>query len=115
MKSGDLKERIIISKYLGEIQNENGFDVPTWDDTYYPCWCKFIQVSGKEFISAKANNSENIVTFTVRYCNKTKVLLEVGETQKYKVIYKGNDYNIEFCSDYKDMHQWIDIKAEVIK
>ncbi|NRT88531.1 phage head closure protein [Clostridium beijerinckii] len=113
MNSSDLKERIIISKYLGEVQNENGFDEPTWDDTYYTCWSSFKQISGKEFISAKANNSENIVTFTVRYSNKTKVLLEVGATKKYKVIYKEKDYDIIFCSDYNNLHQWIDIKAEV--
>jgi SPP1 family predicted phage head-tail adaptor len=113
MNSSDLKERIIISHYLGEIQNENGFDEPQWDDTYYSCWSGFIQVSGKEFISAKADNSENIVTFTVRYCNKAKALLVVGATKQYKVIYKGNDYNIVFCSDYNNLHKWIDIKAEV--
>ncbi len=113
MNNIKMNTRIIISKYIGEIQNENGFDEPQWDDTYYPCWSSFKQVNGKEFISAKANNSENIVTFTVRYCNKTKVLLEVGETKKYKVIYENNDYDILFCSDYNNLHQWIDIKAEV--
>lgn len=105
--------RIIISEYLGDVQNENGFDTPNWDDTYYSCWSKFIQVTGKEFISAKANNTENIATFSVRYCSKTKVLLIPGETKKYKIIYKGKDYDIVFCSDYKDMHKWIDIKAEI--
>lgn len=106
-------ERIIISEYLGEIQNDNGFDEPSWDDKYYSCRCGFKQVSGKEFSSAKANNTENIVTFTARYCNKTKVLLIPGETKKYKVIYKGNDYDILFCSDYENLHKWIDIKAEI--
>lgn len=106
-------ERIIISQYIGEEQNDNGFDSLQWDDTYYSCWCSFRQVSGKEFISAKANNSENIVTFTIRYCSKTKALLEAGETKQYKVIYKNNDYDILFCSDYNNLHKWIDIKAEI--
>lgn len=108
-----MNERIIISHYLGEIQNENGFDEPTWDDTYYSCWCSFKQVSGKEFISAKADNSENIVTFTVRYCNKTKVLLAPEATKEYKVIYNEKDYDIIFCSDYNNLHKFIDIKAEI--
>jgi len=110
----DMNERIIISKYIEEVQNENGFDEPTWDDTYYSCWCAFRQASGKEFISAKANNSENIVTFTVRYCNKTKVLLVPGETKNYKIIFNGENYDIIFCSDYNNLHKFIDIKAEVI-
>ena len=109
----NMNERITISKYLGEIQNDNGFDEATWDDNYYNCWCAFRQISGKEFISAKADNSENIVTFTVRYCSKTKDLLEVGATKQYKVIYKGNDYDIVFASDYNNLHEWVDIKAEV--
>lgn len=113
MNNKDCNQRIIISEYLGENQNDNGFDTATWDDTYYPCWCDFKQVSGKEYIAAKANNSENIVTFTVRYCNKTKVLLVPGATKQYKVIYKGIDYDIVFCSDYKNLHQWVDIKAKV--
>lgn len=115
MDSGDLTERIIISQDIGEEQDDNGFDIPIWDNTYYPCWSSFKQVSGKEFISAKANNSESIVTFTVRFCNKTKILLVPGETKNYKVIYKNKDYNILFCSDYNNLHQWVDIKAEVIK
>lgn len=114
MSSVKMNERITISQYINEIQNDNGFDVPTWDDAYYSCWAGFKQVSGKEFISAKANNSENIVTFAVRYCNKTKVLLIPGETKKYKVIYKEKDYNIIFCTDYNNLHKFIDIKAEVI-
>ena len=113
MSSINMNERITISKYLGEIQNDNGFDEKTWNDTYYSCWCAFKQVSGREFISAKADNSENIVTFTVRYCNKTKELLEVGATKDYKVIFDEKDYDIIFCSDYNNLHKFIDIKAEV--
>ncbi|NOW93089.1 phage head closure protein [Clostridium beijerinckii] len=114
MSSVEMDQRIVISEYIGESQNDNGFDESNWDDTYYPCWSTFKQISGKEFISAKANNYENIVTFTVRYCNKTKVLLVPGATKQYKVIYKNKDYNILFCSDYNNQHEWIDIKAEVI-
>ncbi|WP_238899458.1 phage head closure protein [Clostridium sp. YIM B02500] len=113
MSSVEMDQRIVISEYIGESQNDNGFDTPNWDDTYYSCWSAFKQISGKEFLSAKANNSENVVTFTVRYCNKTKVLLVSGATKQYKVIYKEKDYDILFCSDYKNLHQWIDIKAEV--
>lgn len=109
-----LNNRIIIKKFSGEDQNDNGFDETLWDD-FHSCWCEFREVSGKEFIAAKANNSENIVTFTVRYCNKTKALLIPGETKKYKVICKNNEYDIKFCSDYNNLHNWIDIKAEVIR
>ena len=107
-----LSERIVIQEYLGEIQNNNGFDEPTWGE-YYSCWCEFREVSGKEFIAAKSNNSEDIVTFTIRYCNKVKALLVPGSTKKFKVVYKDVSYDIEFCSDFNNLHEWVDIKAEV--
>ncbi|AUM89169.1 hypothetical protein RSJ15_16215 [Clostridium botulinum] len=108
-----LTERIIIEKYLGEVQNENGFDEPKWDDKYYKCWSAYKDVSGKEYIAAKANNTENIVTFTVRYCNKTKALLAIGATKDFRIYHKKYYYDIEFVSDYKNLHEWVDIKCIV--
>lgn len=108
-----LTERISIEKYLGEIQNKNGFDYPKWDDKYYKCWSAYKSVDGKEYIAAKANNTENIVTFTVRYCNKTKALLVPGATKNFRINYKGYHYDIEFVSDYKNLHEWIDIKCNI--
>jgi SPP1 family predicted phage head-tail adaptor len=108
-----LNNRITIQKYIGENQNDNGFDIISWDDEYYPCWAGFKQVNGREFISAAANNSEKIVTFTVRYCNKTKVLLDPEGTKIFRIHYNQNKYNIVFCSDYENLHKWIDIKCEI--
>jgi len=104
-----LTERIIIEQY-STIQNENGFDEEKWAE-YYSCWTNFRAVSGKEYESAKATQVENIVTFTIRYCNKAKVLLEKDATKKFRIKYKDKIFNIEYVSDFENLHTWVDIKV----
>lgn len=104
-----LTERIIIQEYLS-VQNDNGFEKMQWND-YYKCWSAFRTISGKEYVSAKATQSENVVTFTVRFCRKTSELLKNGATKRFRVVFKGNIYDIEYCNDYENLHNFIDIKA----
>lgn len=107
-----LTERIKFQS-LVESQNDNGFNEENWID-YYECWSKYRSIKGSEFIAAKQTGSENIVTFLVRYCNKTKALLDSRATKIYKIIFRGRTYNIEYASDYEDLHEYIDIKCSVI-
>lgn len=95
------------------IQNDYGTMEETLID-YYNCWARFKQVTGKEFIEAKTTNSENIVTFTVRYCNKLKPLLNNKQKKVFKVEFNGCTYNILFSSDWMNLHKYIDIKCEVV-
>ncbi|MDQ0149217.1 phage head closure protein [Eubacterium multiforme] len=106
-----LTERITIQEYK-TIQNENGFDEEIWKE-YYTCWSGFRQITGKEYISAKATNSENITTFTVRYCNKLKELLKPGATKVFRVKFNEEFYDIQYASDYNNSHQYIDLKCKV--
>lgn len=106
-----LTERIIIEKYSSS-QNENGFDVENWTE-YYKCWSGYKQVTGREYISAKATNSENIVTFTVRYCNKVKELLKPGASKIFRVKYKDEYFDIEDVLDFENLHKFVDIKAKI--
>ena len=109
-----LTERIVIEHFLGEEQNERGFEISSWDKNYYKCWAAYRTVKGKEYIAAKATNSQNIVTFTVRHCNKTKVLLTPGASKDFRIKFNEHYYDIQYASDYEDRHDWIDIKCEVI-
>ncbi|MGL5459007.1 MAG: phage head closure protein [Cetobacterium sp.] len=112
----NLSERIKIYK-IEESQTENGFSIePVYNDSniYYKCWSSFKTISGSEFIAAKATNSENIVTFTIRYCNKSKALLSPGATKKFKIKYNECLYDIQFANDYRNLHDWIDIKATIL-
>ena len=108
-----LTERITIQKYLGEAQNENGFDVPMWDDYYY-CWSNFKAVSGKEYEAAKATQTQNIATFTVRYCKKVAELLKKDGTKNFRIQYQDKIFNIEYVYDFENLHEWVDIKANEV-
>lgn len=106
----NLTERITIEK-LETTQDEDNFEVENWQE-YYKCWSGFKTVSGKEFFNAKANNIQEIVTFTIRYCNKAKALLEPGAENKFRIKYKGYYYNIiPPVSDYSNLHNFIDIRC----
>ncbi|CEP50277.1 putative phage head-tail adaptor [[Clostridium] sordellii] len=108
-----LTERIKIEKFSDSNEtNENGFSEEIWSE-YYKCWSCFESISGKEYISAKANNSENIVTFTVRYCNKVKELLKPGASKIFRIEYRGFYYDILDVLDYKNRHEFVDIKAKI--
>lgn len=107
-----LTERIVIEKF-SETQNENGFDEVTWTE-YHLCWSGYRRVSSKEYIAAKANNSEQIVTFTVRYCNKVKELLKPGSSKLFRIQYKGYHYDIVGDPvDFENRHTFVDIKAQI--
>lgn len=107
-----LTERIVIEEF-SETQNENGFDEVTWTK-YHKCWSGYRRVSSKEYIAAKANNSEQIVTFTVRYCNKVKELLKPGASKLFRIQYKGYHYDIVGDPvDFENRHTFVDIKAQI--
>ncbi|XZJ40562.1 phage head closure protein [Clostridium perfringens] len=107
-----LDKRIIFKK-IEYKQNDYGTMEETSND-YHSCWSGFKTISGKDFIAAKTINSENIVTFTVRYCNKTKNLLNPKELKNFRIEFNDCTYKILFASDWMNLHKYIDIKCEVI-
>ena len=106
-----LTERIEIEK-LDLSTNENGFEEEIWQ-SHYKCWSAFKTITGKEYVAAKANNSENIVTFSVRHCKKIKELLDPGATKVFRIKYKGFCYDILYVSDFENRHEFVDIKAKI--
>lgn len=104
-----LTERISIQR-LATTTDEQGFKEQQWTD-YYTCWSNFKSITGKEYIAAKATQSENIVTFTIRYCKKAKELLNSDATKIYRVVYNNKTYNIEYVTDFQNLHNFIDIKC----
>ncbi|MDU4052318.1 MAG: phage head closure protein [Clostridium perfringens] len=107
-----LNERITIEE-LSITQNSNGFEEEKWHE-YYRCWSSFKKVKGSKFIAAKADNAENIVTFTIRYCNKVKILLDIEAINKFRINFKGHYYKLEYVDDYDQGHEWVDLKAKII-
>lgn len=108
-----LDKRITFKK-IEYKQNNYGTTTEISSD-YYSCWAGFKTVSGREFIAAKTTNNENIVTFTVRYCNKTKVLLNPKELKNFKIEFNECVYSIlPPAIDLLGKQEYIDIKCEVI-
>lgn len=79
----------------------------------YSCWCSYLDVSGMEFNSAGGQWEQLKGSFRVRYCNFTKNLNI--NTKKYYIKFDGLIYDIQFATDYKQQHKWIDIKATLKK
>lgn len=108
-----LTERITIENYEESKQNENGFIVEGWKE-HYSCWSDFKTIKGSEYVGAKATNSENIVTFTIRYCKKVKELLQPGASKIFRIKHNNCYYDILYSSDYDNLHEWIDIKCKIL-
>ncbi|HFL3860683.1 TPA: phage head closure protein [Clostridioides difficile] len=109
-----LDYRIIIEKLSDNDTDERGFPLDGWRE-YYICWSDFKAVSGKEYISAKAVSSENIVTFTVRYSEKIKLIIEdVENTKIYRIRYRNKIYDIIYISDFENKHRFVDFKCKLV-
>ncbi|HBF7200952.1 TPA: phage head closure protein [Clostridioides difficile] len=109
-----LDYRIIIEKLSDNDTDERGFSLDDWRE-YYTCWSNFKNVSGKEYISAKATSSENIVTFTIRYSEKVKLIIEDAESTKiYRIRYRNKIYDIIYISDFENKHRFVDFKCKLI-
>lgn len=104
------------------ITTENEYDgtilIGEQEVVAYSCRCNELDISGREFNSDKntdtnTNFEELKSSFRVRYCNFTKNLNI--DTLKYKIRYNNNLYDIKFATDYKNLHQYIDVKAILVK
>jgi SPP1 family predicted phage head-tail adaptor len=107
----DLREKIEF--VTTENEYEGSILIGQKEVIFYTCRCNYLDVSGREFNAADTNFSELKSSFRVRYCKFTKDLNV--NTEKYKIRYSGNLYDIKFALDYKNLHKYIDIKATLIK
>ena len=108
----DLKEKIEF--ITQEKERKNGKLTGNLVDTVvYRCRCSYLDVSGMEFNDSGAIWEQLKGSFRVRYCNFTKQLNM--HTKDYKIKFKGQIYNIEFATDFKQQHKWIDIKSTLVK
>ncbi|MCC0644894.1 phage head closure protein [Clostridioides sp. ZZV14-6154] len=109
-----LDYRITIEKLSENNTNEMGFPLDDWQ-AYYTCWSDFKAVSGKEYISAKAVSSENIVTFTIRYSQKVRLIIEdIESTKIYRIRYRNKIYDIIYISDFENKHRFVDFKCKLV-
>lgn len=113
MAECQLTERIAIKKIIGKEKDQEGNIVPIYED-YYSCWCRYRAVNSKTLSGRDALHYQNIDSFLVRFCNKTKVLLEENK-ESFIIIYKNRSYKILYPYDIKNQHNFIELECEVVE
>lgn len=109
-----LTERITFQKLVKTDENENGFENEIWEGIY-TCWANKRDISGKEFLQLDADKTLLITSFTVRFCELTKRILENYDTKIYRIVHKGNIFDIEYPYNVKNENNFIDFKCKLIK
>ena len=105
-----LTDRITIQRLNSTITNENDFEIENWGD-YYTCWSSKRDVSGKEFMQLGGDKTLLVTSFTTRYCNLLKYIVENQDTKNFRIIHKGHIYDIQYIYDVKNEHNFIDFKC----
>jgi len=101
MEIGKLNKRITIQAYT-TTENDMGDSISTWVDLG-TVWANVTNLHGREYFAAMQVQAEKTVKFTIR-CNKN-----INETMR--IIFEGNNYNINFIDNIKYGNKFMEIKA----
>lgn len=106
---GEWKERITIQKStLGN--DRAGNHVLSWED-YYTCSAYVNNLSGKEYWEAAQVNAQKDIYFIIRYCSEVSVM----DTEHYRILFRGQVYNITFLDNVKYQNKTLKIRASLAK
>lgn len=103
----------IIFEEISISENENGFEEKNWTK-YYECWASKRDMSGREFVTQRAQQTEIITTFKVRHSLKIKRIVETYCTKEFRVKYKGNIYDIIYPYDIDNKHLFVEFKCKLV-
>lgn len=67
------------------------------------------KTSGDEYLAGGAIQSQEFLTFTVRYCAAVAGIRR--NTQRYRVLYKGSVYKIQDYDDFQEQHKSVKLKG----
>lgn len=81
-------------------------------DKYYSCLAEINKASGKEYFNARTNITENTYNFKVR--NITKLQEIPFNTGQYRILYKGNIFNIKNVDDKQEKHIKLTFVADCV-
>ena len=87
MLIGGEKKRITIQQ-PADTQDAYGAPVPAWS-TVTTVWAQVEPLRGSEYLISKQTGAKIDTRFVIRY------RVDIYLTPKMKVVYDGNDYNIE--------------------
>lgn len=106
---GKMNQIITIQKFE-KYKDENKITREGWKDVK-KVWAYVNNLYGKEYIIAKGQNDETIIDFVIRYCKD----FESIESDKYRIKWKNNIYNIVYPDHMQYSKQLIKLKCELIK
>ncbi|MBQ3513430.1 MAG: phage head closure protein [Lachnospiraceae bacterium] len=79
-----------------------------WADVFTP-HAKVNKTKGSEYLSAGANQSKSTRIFELRYF---KALEDIDQNRGlYRVIYRGNVYNIVDYDDFQERHETVKLQG----
>lgn len=106
MKIGQWRESILIQKnYITKDKIGNQKNV--WED-YYSCHAYVNKLSGREYWEAAQVKQEASLYFIVRFCRE----LESIDSTLYRIVFKGEVYNITFVDFMQYQKKTIKLRAE---
>lgn len=102
----EMRERITFQKSTAT-KDKNGNRILAWEDVY-SCAAYANNLYGTEYLTAAQTNSQTDMYFVVRYCSELKDI----DTEKYRVIFRGEEYNIIFIDNIKYSNKTLKIRVE---
>lgn len=100
---GKFRYDIVIQRQLSG-SDKDGFATNTWVH-YHRCLAYMQNITGNETNSSNAEIGKVTTLFKIPYVN--------GITNKMRVSYGGQFYNIKFVDDIEGRHEYLDIRCEV--
>lgn len=85
MRAGDLRHRITIQHQVDQQDPNTGEVTKTWAE-FAPAWAAIEPLSARDFIAAKANQSEISGRITIRY--------RQGVLPTMRILHRGQIYTI---------------------
>lgn len=87
--------------------DEIGNQTEEWT-TIFRTWASVNGIGGREYYNARQTNSENDVTFKVRYSRKIADYL----TSEIRIIYNGKIFDVKHIDDYMEQHKELAFRTQ---
>nr|DAJ34948.1 MAG TPA: Putative head tail adaptor [Caudoviricetes sp.] len=93
-------------QFLTETRDEIGQLIAGWETVFRP-WAEIKCTGGREYYAAAQTNSENDMTFKIRFSKKVAGKL----TSELRIVYNGIAYNVVHIEDTNELHRELVIRA----
>lgn len=91
---------------LTETKDEIGQLIPVWKTVFQP-WAEIKCTGGREYYAAAQTNSENDMTFKIRFSKKVAGKL----TSELRIVCGAIFYNVVHIEDVNEQHRELVIRA----